>query len=134
MSDFDSVMALLVDAPSEVDLTIERNIIIKRKREVKPDPVITVKDGPTITVALGSSLRKTLLVRYVELYRGMNKLTNCGGAGQCSTCLVDVVEGAENLTPRSAIEEKRLKKKPESYRMSCLALINGDVTVEVPSK
>lgn len=132
MSDFDSVMGVLVDAADEVELTVQRNVIVKVKREVKPDPVLTVKGGPSGDVAAGSSLRLTLMNADVQLYKGMNKLTNCGGAGQCSLCMVDVLEGADNLSPRTAVEEARLKKKPASYRMACQALINGDVTVEVP--
>lgn len=134
MSDFDSVMALLVDAPPEVELTVERNVIVKKKREVVPDPVLTIKDGPSGDVAPGSSLRLTLQNADVELYTGMAKLTNCGGAGQCSQCLVNVIEGGDNLSPRTTVEESRLKKKPSTYRMACQALINGDVTVEPVSK
>merc|ERR1711879_260740 len=61
MSDFDSVMGVLVDAADDVELTVERNVIVKVKREVKPDPVLTVKGGPSGDVAAGSSLRLTLM-------------------------------------------------------------------------
>ena len=64
----------------------------------------------------------------------MAKLTNCGGAGQCAACMVDIVEGAENLSPRTATEERYLKKKPATYRMACQTMIEGDVTVEIPKK
>jgi len=131
-SDFDSVMSMLIDAPEEVALKIERNVIIKKPKEVKPDPVLTIKGGPSGDVAMGSSLRLTIQSSGVDLYKGMNKLTNCGGAGQCSLCMVDVVEGSENLSPLTAVEQKRLAKKPPTYRMACQALIEGDVTVEIP--
>jgi len=130
MSDFDSVMTLLVEAPAAVELDVERNVIVKRKREVMPDPKLSVKGGPSGDIAYGSNLRLSLQSAGVQLYKGMDKLTNCGGAGQCNTCLVNILEGAENLSPRTAAEEKRLAKKPPTYRMACQALINGDVTVE----
>eukprot|EP00166_Cyanidium_caldarium_P001408 ctg_1721.g408 len=38
----------------------------------------------------------------VDVYTLRGKLTNCGGGGQCGTCVVDVVEGAGFLTPRAA--------------------------------
>ena len=43
--------------------TFCRQVIVKKKREVKPSPVVTVKDGPTGDVAYGSNLRLTLIVR-----------------------------------------------------------------------
>lgn len=59
-------------------------------------------------------------------------MTNCGGVGQCLTCTVNVLSGMENLSPRTAAEEKILKKKPLSYRLACQVLINGAAQVEVP--
>jgi len=113
---------------------VAQQVIVKVKREVKPDPLLSVKDGPSSNVKMGSNLRKMLLDEKVELYKGMGKLTNCGGAGQCNLCFVDVLEGGQNLSPRTAVEEARLKKRPASYRLACQTLVNGDVTVEVPSK
>ena len=45
---------------------------------------------------------------------------------------VNVLAGAENLSPPTDAELKKLAKKPETYRMSCQAFVNGDVEVEVP--
>ena len=45
----------------------------------------------------------------------------------------DVLEGAEQLSPPTDAELRRLKKKPASYRMSCQAFVNGDVKIEIPS-
>lgn len=81
----------------------------------------------------GVILRTALLNNKVELYKGlMAKAQQCGGAGQCSSCLVEVLEGAENLSPKTTQELKKLSKKPENYRMACQAFVNGDVTVAVP--
>jgi len=45
---------------------------------------------------------------------------------------VEVLEGMENLSPRTAAEDKMLKKKPDNYRLACQVIVNGNVKVEVP--
>lgn len=35
---------------------------------------------------------------------------NCGGAGNCGTCIVEIVEGAELLSEKTDAEYKYLKK------------------------
>jgi len=56
-------------------------------------------------------------------------MTNCGGAGQCTTCVVQIVEGLENLSPRTDLETRKFKNKPENYRLACQTLVNGPVSV-----
>jgi len=46
----------------------------------------------------------------IELYNFRGKMMNCGGYGQCGTCIVEVVEGLENLSPRTEVENQKLKK------------------------
>ena len=71
----------------------------------------------------------------VDLYTFKGKLTNCGGAGQCKQCMVEVIGGADDaLSPRTPAEAQFLKKRPDSYRMSCQAVVNGDVRVRVQPK
>ena len=53
------------------------------------------------------------------MYQGFDSFMNCGGVGNCGTCVVNVVEGAELLSERSDAEERKLKKKPDSYRLAC---------------
>ena len=43
--------------------------------------------------------------------------------------IVEVVEGMQNLSPRSDVEEVYLADRPASYRLSCRTSVNGDVTV-----
>jgi ferredoxin len=38
----------------------------------------------------------------------------------------------ENLSPKTAVEEKKGTKRPANYRMACQPVINGDVCVKVP--
>ena len=56
-------------------------------------------------------------------------MAQCGGLGQCGTCVVEVLEGANNLSPRSDVEEVYLADRPANYRLSCRTSVNGDVTV-----
>ncbi|WP_036477598.1 2Fe-2S iron-sulfur cluster-binding protein [Myxosarcina sp. GI1] len=82
-----------------------------------------------VVAANGSNLREKALQNNVDIYKLKGKLTNCGGVGQCSTCIVDIVEGMENLSPRTDFEQKRLGKKPDSYRLSCQTVVKGPITV-----
>ena len=82
----------------------------------------------------GSNLREKALKNGVDLYTFGAKLMNCGGVGQCATCMVEVVEGMENLSPKSAFEERRLKKRPDNYRLACQTVVNGKVVVKTKPK
>jgi len=71
----------------------------------------------------------------VDLYTVWGKMMNCNGGGQCGTCIVEVVEGSGYLSERSNAEDRKLKKKPESYRLACQTLIgdgdnSGSVTIK----
>lgn len=89
-----------------------------------------IKEDKEIVAAQGANLRIKAIENQVDLYTFGGKLMNCGGYGQCGTCLVEVVEGMENLSPRTAFEERKLKKKPASYRLACQTLVNGAVSVK----
>jgi len=89
-----------------------------------------VKEDQEIIAADGANLREKALQNKIDLYTLKGKLMNCGGYGQCGTCVVEVVEGMENLSPRTEVEQRKLKKKPESYRLACQALVNGPVSVK----
>ncbi|NES81158.1 MAG: (2Fe-2S)-binding protein [Moorea sp. SIO2B7] len=78
----------------------------------------------------GANLREKALQNNVDIYTFKGKLTNCGGYGQCGTCIVEIVEGMENLSPRTDFEQRKLKRKPQSYRLACQTLVNGAVIVK----
>jgi ferredoxin len=42
---------------------------------------------------------------------------------------MEVVEGMQNLSPRSDVEEVYLSDRPANFRLSCRTTVNGDVTV-----
>jgi ferredoxin len=88
-----------------------------------------VKENREVIAAQGANLREKALQNRIDIYTFKGKLTNCGGYGQCGTCLVEIVEGMENLSPKTDFEKRRLKKRPDSYRLACQALVNGAVSV-----
>jgi len=89
-----------------------------------------VNENREIFVAEGANLRLKALENQIDLYKMMAKLLNCGGNGQCGTCVVEIVEGSENLSPRTEAENRKLKRKPDSYRLACQTKVLGDVSVK----
>lgn len=89
-----------------------------------------VKEDKEVVAAVGVNLRQKALENGIDLYTFKGKLTNCGGYGQCGTCIVNVVEGAEYLSPKTDFEVRKLKRKPDTYRLSCQAMVNGPVSIE----
>ena len=87
------------------------------------------KEGQQVGCIEGANLRKAALDAGINPYAGLNNLNNCSGLGQCGTCVVEVVEGARNLSPRSDVEEVYLADRPANYRLSCRTSVNGDVTI-----
>ena len=75
-------------------------------------------------------LRDVAVGEKVELYQGMNKLLNCGGIGNCGTCILAVDEGADLLSERTDAEARKLKGKPENWRLACQCLVGGDEAPE----
>lgn len=87
-----------------------------------------VKENQELVAADGANLRLKAIQNGIDIYTFRGKMMNCGGYGQCGTCIVEVVEGMENLSPRTEVENRKLKKKP-NYRLACQALVNGPVSV-----
>ncbi|KAL3145335.1 hypothetical protein ABBQ38_001595 [Trebouxia sp. C0009 RCD-2024] len=85
-------------------------------------------EGPTtVDCESGDILRDVMLDSKVDLYTTWGKVWTCGGGGQCGTCIVKVIDGSNLLPDRNPTEEKKLKKKPKSYRLACQANV-GDGT------
>lgn len=88
-----------------------------------------VKENREVVAADGANLRIKAIENGIEIYKLYGKMMNCGGYGQCGTCIVEITEGMENLSPRTASEDRKLKRKPANYRLACQALVNGSVSV-----
>lgn len=56
---------------------------------------------------------------------------SCGAVGVCARCKVRVVEGAENLSPPTAIETRIGGQRgfAQDERMACQAVVTGDCSV-----
>ena len=92
------------------------------------------KENQEVIAAQGSNLREKALQNRVDIYTLGGKLRNCGGLGQCSTCIVEVAQGMENLSPKTDFEKRRLKRKPDNYRLACQTMVNGPVTIVTKPK
>lgn len=57
----------------------------------------------------------------------------CGGHGRCGTCLVNVEQGAQNLSPAGTTESRvlRILKARANQRLACQAWVKGDVACSV---
>ncbi|AKG20066.1 2Fe-2S iron-sulfur cluster-binding protein [Calothrix sp. 336/3] len=88
-----------------------------------------VKENQEVIAANGANLRLKAMENGVDIYKTWGKMMNCGGGGQCGCCAIAIVEGMENLSPRTDAENRLLKKKPENYRLACQTIVNGAVTV-----
>lgn len=89
-----------------------------------------VKENKEAIVADGANLRQKALENGIDIYTFKGKMMNCGGYGQCGLCIVEVEEGMENLSPRTEVENRKLRKKPATYRLACQTLVNGSVSVK----
>ena len=67
---------------------------------------------------------------------GITIETACVGKGTCGLCRVRILEGDQNLSPYSEIDEKHLGNVYHltHVRLSCQAKVFGDVVVELAPK
>ncbi len=95
-------------------------------------PVIRfVREGRDVECYPGENLREVALREGIELYGLKGRLGNCGGCGQCITCFVEVVDGSVSgsLSPRTGVEEQKLRRRPEGWRLACQALVQESLLV-----
>lgn len=95
-------------------------------------PTVRIKGlDRSIEVEAGADLRKACIDGHVNLFWGpWAKTFNCRGKGFCNLCKVEVVEGAETLTPPTKRETKRLKNKPGTWRLACCTKVQGDIEID----
>ena len=82
-----------------------------------------------VDVGQNANLRGVALAHDIEIYEGPFKINNCRGLGLCGTCVVEILEGMENLSPRTKAELKKLKGLSPSLRLACQCKVLGDVSV-----
>lgn len=59
--------------------------------------------------------------------------TVCGGRARCGRCLVRVLSGAQNLSPRRAAEQRRLEAlgAGPDMRLACQSYTRGEVEIQI---
>lgn len=87
-----------------------------------------------INVDRDTDLRRAMLDNKIDLYTLGGKFRNCGGAGQCGTCLIAVEDGVYGTNGRTPREEFLLEGKPANWRLACRTLITSDVTIRTKPK
>lgn len=95
-------------------------------------PVIRfVREGRDVECYPGENLREVALREGIKLYGLKGTLGNCGGCGQCITCFVEIPEAnpGQALTPRTAVEEQKLRRRPQDWRLACQALVQQSLVV-----
>ncbi|GAB4842280.1 Photosynthetic NDH subunit of subcomplex B 3, chloroplastic, variant 2 [Ancistrocladus abbreviatus] len=98
------------EEPPSVDLAFVHPVLLP---DGTPDVHLRTAKG-------GQKLRDIMLDSDMELYGPYARpLLNCGGGGTCGTCIVEVIEGKELLSPRTDKEKEKLKKKPKNWRLAC---------------
>ncbi len=85
--------------------------------------------GATHECGQYANLRKLAKLHGVPVYRGLDEKLNCRGNGLCGTCVMEIVEGQENLSPMTRREKLKLKDQPENHRLSCQCQVMGDLCV-----
>lgn len=101
-----------------------------------------------VDVIVGQDLRSGLLDNDIEVYDGNVpmlplpwKLLNCQGHGLCGSCMINIVEGQEGLSPQTLWEKIRVgifsamraKEKGTTFgkpRLACLTRCYQDAVIE----
>jgi 2Fe-2S ferredoxin len=81
------------------------------------------------------NLSKPLL--WIFLENGIDWMHACGGKGRCTTCKAIILEGGENLIPKSSVELKYESQNllAQNERLCCQAKITaGTVELLVPEE
>lgn len=95
-------------------------------------PVIRfVREGRDVECYPGENLREVALREGITLYGLKGTLGNCGGCGQCITCFVEVPEAnpPQALTGRTSVEDQKLRRRPQNWRLACQALVQQSLVV-----
>jgi class 3 adenylate cyclase/hemoglobin-like flavoprotein len=68
----------------------------------------------------------------ISMANSIPHLHECGGGGICTTCRVRVLDGIQNLSPKTEFENAscRARKWDPSIRLACQARPKGDVTLQ----
>lgn len=68
----------------------------------------------------------------LSIRNGVPLWRECGGRARCTTCRVRILDGLDNVAPRTRAENKlaKLRGWDPSTRLACQTRVTGDVTLE----
>lgn len=68
----------------------------------------------------------------ISIDERISHVHECGGNGKCTTCRVRVLDGANNLSPKSVLEKQISfdRKWDPGIRLACQAIPKGDVSIQ----
>jgi 2Fe-2S ferredoxin len=94
-------------------------------------PQITIQNINNKSVPFQDSSKTVLKIFQENLIDWMHA---CGGKGRCTTCRMQVLAGAEQLSKPSAFEQKMLKagRLEDDERLACQCRPQGDLLICVP--
>jgi len=84
----------------------------------------------TITTTPGADVRQVLTDHGINVYQSFTRWTNCKGKQLCGTCIVNLTEGGVYTNRKRMDESSTLRENQDTYRLSCVTFVYGDVTVE----
>uniref|UniRef100_A0A7S4WAH3 2Fe-2S ferredoxin-type domain-containing protein n=1 Tax=Alexandrium monilatum TaxID=311494 RepID=A0A7S4WAH3_9DINO len=82
----------------------------------------------------GGNLRKALLSSGFQVYQELRQVFNCNANQLCGTCVLNVLEGNDNLTVKSVNEKRAMAANPPGFRLCCNIDVYGDVVVQLKPK
>jgi len=82
----------------------------------------------------GDNLRKVLMNNGFQVYQELRQVFNCNANQLCGTCVLNVVDGNDNLTVKSVNEKRSMAANPPGFRLCCNIDVYGDVVVQLRPK
>lgn len=116
---------------------LAKTIGLKLTKEVLPGQACTItvmEEGQPLQrllVPAGTNLRKALVDRGFQVYQQLRQVFNCNAQQLCGTCVLQVLDGGENLTVQSLNEARAMAANPRGFRLCCGIDVYGDVAVRL---
>ena len=91
---------------------------------------LTKQQLAPVAVSAEDAKNKSLMALLLDAKRPV--ASSCKGDGICSKCRVRILDGQNNLSPQTELETKTKDKNKvdESERLSCQAMVLGDITID----
>ncbi|MBC7545605.1 MAG: (2Fe-2S)-binding protein [Candidatus Sericytochromatia bacterium] len=93
-------------------------------------PVTFLREGVTLHAQSGITLRDLALAHGINPHPHVRKLFNCGGIGDCTTCVVRLAAEPAAVNPPTAAEAQWRDRWPADWRLSCQVRVTGPISVE----